>query len=91
MTFEDGFKVFLGIIAGLGLLLVCFFAGYAAFDVVGDPAIYANMIVPFLAGVGVWVRRKNHPSPFLNGLLIGICLTFLLCTTCDVLVENIKW
>ena len=75
MTLKDGFIVVLGIIAGLGILLLSFFAGAAILSATNKgEAVYLNLSLPVIAGIAVWFRRQKHPSPFLNGLLIGICL-----------------
>lgn len=44
-------------------------------------------------GISLWSKRKETPSPFRTGLLIGICISLLLFTTCDVYVFGgyMKW
>lgn len=93
MNFRYGLQITAGIIAGLGILVVAsFFAGVIALSATNkDWAVYANLAVPVIAGIAVWSRRQKNPSPFLNGLFIGICLSLLLSTACDVLVSNIRW
>ena len=84
MTVAQGFQIAGGILAALGILV----AGIVM-EMPLERALPGGWIfgIPFvlLAAVGVvaWFKRRKRPSAFLNGLLIGVCISMLLCAACD--------
>ena len=80
MTLTDVFKIAGGIVVPLGLL--------AGSVLVGSIFFPLSLILPFLVFpatvVFASVKGRKSQSQFLQGLLIGSCISLLICTTCDV-------
>lgn len=85
MTITDGLEVFGGILTTLGILFVAVFVTTPVVVVTGSKW---GLAIPFLvlAAIGILAARKRRdaPSPYLNGLIIGACISMLVCCTCDI-------
>jgi len=92
MTITDGLEVFGGILTTLGIL---FLAAFVTTFVVTMTESNWGLAIPYLVlaatGIVAWRKRREAPSPFLNGLIIGACISMLVCSACDVSVFNMKW
>lgn len=80
MKFTDGLQIASGILAAFGIA-----AGSLVLGLFVGPYVVA---IPFLVMIGLgfvaWMQRRKISSPFLTGLLIGVCASLLLCATCDI-------
>lgn len=92
MTITDGLEVFGGIITTVGILVLAAFLTSPVVAVTGSTWVLA---IPFLVlatvGIVAWRKRRETPSPYLNGLIIGACVSVLICSACDVSVFNWNW
>jgi len=80
MKFNDGLQIAAGILAAIGISVGSIFVGL----VVGPYVVAVPFLVMTGLGFVAWMQRRKMPSPFLTGLLIGVCISLLACATCDI-------
>lgn len=81
--------VFLGFVAGVGWWLLAFVIQVFAIGLFGYPKFGFAVSPVILAGCGVYFFRRRRERPaFTTGVLIAVCLGFLISSACGIQITT---